>query len=118
MLWRPRCVGCGRICGGRRRHSDRAPSTAEPCWNAGLVQVEATGRLRPAGAGARSNAGAPRTPPGVLGRTELADVDGVLGDAVELRGVSAKPTLVGQGVRNVLDQEFLWVWVQRPEPEG
>ena len=31
-------------------------------WNAGLVQVGETGRFRPAGAGARAGAGAPRSP--------------------------------------------------------
>ena len=54
----------------------------------------------------------------VLRQTELADVDGVLGDAVELRRMAAKPTLVCQRVGNVLDQDFLWVWVQRPKPQA
>ena len=52
-----------------------------------------------------------QTPEGVLGQTELADVDGVLGDAVELRGVAAEPTLVCQGVGNILNQDFLGVWI-------
>jgi hypothetical protein len=52
-----------------------------------------------------------QTPECVLGQTELADVDGVLGDAVELRGVAAKPALVRQSVGDVGNQDFLWVWV-------
>src|ERR1017187_2224852 len=59
-----------------------------------------------------------QAPEGVLGQTELADVDGVLGDRVELRGVAAKPTLMRQRVGNVLDQDLLWVWVQRPNPQA
>ena len=50
-------------------------------------------------------------PEGVLGLAELADVDGMLGDRIELRCVAAKPTLVCQRVGYVLDQDFLWVWV-------
>jgi hypothetical protein len=42
-------------------------------------------------------------------------VDGVLGDRVELRGVAAKPTLMRQGVGDILNQDFLWVGVQRPK---
>src|ERR1019366_5001439 len=57
-------------------------------------------------------------PEGVLGQTELADVDGVLGDRVELRCVAAKPTLMRQRVGYVLDQDLLWVWVQRPKPQA
>src|ERR1035437_3767192 len=56
-----------------------------------------------------------QTPECVLGQTESADVDGVLGDRVELRCVAAKPTLMRQRMGNVLDQDFLWVWVQRPK---
>jgi hypothetical protein len=47
----------------------------------------------------------------------LADVNGVLGDRVELGGVAAKPALVGEGMGDVLDQDFGRVWVQRPETE-
>ena len=50
-----------------------------------------------------------QAPECVLGRTELADVDGVLGDRVELPGVAAKPTLVRQGVGDVLNLEY-HVW--------
>src|SRR5450759_4760701 len=52
-----------------------------------------------------------QAPEGVLGQTELADVDGVLGDRIELRGVAPKPALMRQRVGNVLNQDFLWVWV-------
>jgi hypothetical protein len=48
-----------------------------------------------------------QAPKGVLGQTEVADVDGVLGDRIELRGVATKPTLVRQRMGNVLDQDFL-----------
>src|ERR1039457_840515 len=51
-----------------------------------------------------------QAPEGVLGHTESADVDGVLGDRIELRCVAAKPTLVSEGVGNVGNQDFLWVW--------
>jgi hypothetical protein len=32
--------------------------------------------------------------------------------------MAAKPALVRQGVRNVFNQDFVWVWVQRPEPQA
>ena len=52
----------------------------------------------------------------MLGQTESADV-GVFSDRVELPGVAAKPTLVRQCVGDILNQDFLWVWVQRPKPQ-
>ena len=48
-----------------------------------------------------------QAPEGVLGQIELADVDGVFGDRIELRGVATKPTPVRQRMGNVLDQGFL-----------
>jgi hypothetical protein len=59
-----------------------------------------------------------QAPEGVLGQTELADVDGVLGDRVELRGVAAKPALVRQRLGDILNQNLLWVWVERPKPQA
>src|ERR1017187_6246297 len=59
-----------------------------------------------------------QTPKRIVGQTELADVDGVLGDRIELRCVAAKPTLMRQRVGDVLDQDLGGIWVQRPEPEA
>src|ERR1017187_4608877 len=59
-----------------------------------------------------------QAPEGVLGQTELADVDGVLGDRVELRGVAAKPTLVSEGVGDILDQNVAGIRKQRPKPQA
>ena len=44
-----------------------------------------------------------QAPKRILGQTESADVDGVLGDRIELRGVATKPTLVRQRMGNVPD---------------
>jgi hypothetical protein len=47
-----------------------------------------------------------QAPEGVLGQTELADVDGVLGDAVKLPRVTSEPALVSESVGNVGNQNF------------
>jgi hypothetical protein len=54
----------------------------------------------------------------VLGQTELADVDGVLGDRVELRGVAAKPALVSEGMGNVCNQDVGGIRKEGPEPQA
>src|ERR1017187_1620080 len=59
-----------------------------------------------------------QAPEGVLGQTESADVDGVLGDRIELRCVAAKPTLMRQRVGDVLDQDLGGIWAQRPKPQA
>src|ERR1039458_4818246 len=57
-------------------------------------------------------------PEGVLGQTELADVDGVLGDRVELRGVAAKPALMSEGVGNIGNQNVVGIRKQRPKADA
>src|ERR1017187_4624220 len=59
-----------------------------------------------------------QAPESVLGQTELADVDAVLCDRVELRGVAAKPTLVRQGVSDIVNQNLGGIWVQWPKPQA
>src|ERR1019366_4596009 len=59
-----------------------------------------------------------QAPEGVLGQTELAYVDGMLGDRVELRGVAAKPALVRQRVSNVGNQDVVGIREQRPKADA
>jgi hypothetical protein len=59
-----------------------------------------------------------QAPEGVLGQTELADVNGVLGDRVELRGVAAKPALVRQRVGDVGNQDVVGIRKQGPEADA
>jgi hypothetical protein len=42
----------------------------------------------------------------------------MLGDRVELRGVAAKPTLMRQGMGDILDQNLGGIWVQWPKPQA
>src|ERR1017187_4203297 len=114
-----------------RRPRSRWPVVPEPARTAprpravtgaplpGTARTPATASMGGAGQPGRLRwRRAQQTPEGVLGQTELADVDGVFGDRVELRGVAAKPTLVRQGVSDIVNQNLGGIWVQWPKPQA
>src|ERR1017187_1937781 len=114
-----------------RRPRSRWPVVPEPARTAprpravtgaplpGTARTPATASMGGAGQPGRLRwRRAQQTPEGVLGQTELADVDGVFGDRVELRGVAAKQTLVRQGVSDIVNQNLCGIWHQWPKPKA
>ena len=59
-----------------------------------------------------------QTPKCVLRRAMLADADGVLGDAVKLPCVAAKPALVAEGMGYILDSDVSRIRKHRPEADA
>ena len=54
----------------------------------------------------------------MLGRAQVADVDGVFSDRVESRRMAAKPTLLRQRVGNVGNQDVVGIRKQRPKADA